>query len=241
MWEMADTIQKVDGSWQTGQAGSSGGGKRIWMQLRAPDRDVGGQRVAGYLTLGNSFDCTLTFAAGFSNVWAVCCNTLAAALAQAKNQLQLRHTKNAPERIAEVQEVLQLARDYNRVVDGEVLKLMSTKFTMQQVWGLAAKLWPAKDEAKLPEPTRVARETFVYDYRKAPGAVEGTAFGALQAVTYYGSHRWVVRGTGKEAELLRAESNWWGRSQEFQQKAWNVLVNPDARKELETAKVYQLA
>jgi phage/plasmid-like protein (TIGR03299 family) len=228
--DLADDILKVssDEGWSLGQAGYTDGGNRIWMQMLGPSRYVGGEKFNGALTGSNSYDRTRPYLMGFSNTIAVCANTLAMAISESKNQIEIRHTLNAVERLDEVRAALAAANEYNAKIDKSVLQLMNKKISDALIWTLAAKLFPAQDEAKPREGTKDKRVELINAYQHAPGNARNTAWGAVQAATYFATHRWgtaELRENTPEAIATRVDSSLWGPANKFAQTAWDTVLD----------------
>jgi len=226
--ELADAVRGVDGSWTWAQ-GALRGGSRVFMQLKAPKRTVGGEILQSNLSLFNAFDGSLHFSAGFSDVVIICVNTFQAANRDSKSGMLLRHTSKIGQRIEAATELIKAARKYTDAVDNRILKMMGQRFSMPAMEQLATALVPG-DHGR----SEKAREALITAYVKAPGAAEGTVWGAFQAVTNYSSHSIGIRKTsGRTEEEARTESNWWGSGAELTADAWGVLTDAEEVEKLQ--------
>jgi phage/plasmid-like protein (TIGR03299 family) len=231
--ELADAVRGIDGSWTWAQGGALRGGSRVFLQLKAPVRKVGHEGLQSNISLFNSFDGSLKFSAGFSDVVIVCVNTFRAARLDAQNGILLRHTSGISARVKTATQLIEAARKYTDAVDNGILSLMNRKITYSKVEALAQKLVPG-DSKKAEN----VRESLLAAYLKAPGAQPGTAWGAFQAVTYHATHEVGVRKTsGRTEEEARVESSWWGTGAELTQNAWDVLTDEEQVQKLVYVKV----
>lgn len=231
--ELADAIRGQDQGWTWAQGGQLRGGSRVYMQLRGPSRNVGGEIIQSNISLFNAFDGSLKFSCGFSRTVIVCKNTFAIARGDAQQGFALRHTSKVDEHVKNAIEILTAAREYNEALDNGILSMMNRPFTMAGMEQLAQVLVPG-DHGRAEK----AREALVRAYLKAPGHAEGTVWGAFQASTYYANHEIGVRGTsGRTTDEARLESSWWGSGSDLMQSAWNVLDDEEKTQQLQVVRV----
>lgn len=231
--ELADAVRGVDDSWAWAQGGPLRGGSRVFMQLRAPARNVGGEILQSNISLFNSHDGSLNFIGGFSDVVIVCQNTFRAAMKDAMMGMRLRHTSKIDERIKTAAALLRKAHEYTEAVDNSILQMMGRRFTPELMEALAVKLVP-KDSGRAEK----AREALIKAYTSAQGAAEGTVWGAFQAVTNYATHGvTVARTSGRTLEEAHFESNWWGTASDLTAAAWGVLTEEEEVKKLQYVKL----
>jgi len=226
--ELADAIRGVDGSWTWAQGGALRGGARVFLQMKAPVRDVGGEKLQSNISLFNSFDGSLKFSCGFSDTVIVCRNTFQAARRDTQSGMFLRHTSQIEKRVETATRLIETARKHFGAIDNDILAMMRRPFSLEQMEGLALTLVQG-DSTKAEH----AREALMNAYHGAPGHAEGFAWGAFQAATYYTTHGIGVRGTsGRTEDEARVESNWWGTGAEITQNAWGVLTDEEQVKQL---------
>jgi len=224
MFDLADALIGEDPSLKRGQAGVFRGGKRVFLQISGGRREVNGFEVERFATLFNSFDGTLNFIAGFSNVFIVCRNTYAMAMRGAGNGIKLKHTAGVNSKVVEARKVLEAASEYTAEFDNTVLALAVKPFSDLNMAQLAHKLIPG-DSTR----SENSRADLMRAWHGAPGARPGTALGAMQAVTYYGSHKVGIRETeGRSTLEARRESTWWGAGSKLSEGAWWVVTDPEA-------------
>lgn len=180
-------------------------GARIYLQARiiGADFDVAGQEHAAYLILGAHNDGTGSFWAGFTPTRLWCMNQLRLAIKNTVSRLSIRHTSRAAERLEQAHAVVERARGYFGTFHATAMDLVRQRFTIQDMRSLAEELWPdPKNERLLPgvQATR-ARVVQLFDGgQRGAGAINGTKYGALNAVAEYVDHHQSRRG-GEEGRL----------------------------------------
>jgi phage/plasmid-like protein (TIGR03299 family) len=230
--ELADAVRNQDGDWTWAQGGALRGGSRVYMQLRSPMRNVGGEQIESNISLFNAFDGSLKFSCGFSRTVVVCRNTFAIANRDSKQGFALRHTSRVEDHVKNAIDILREAGEYFGALDNGILRMMSKPFTMAGMEQLA--------EVLVGDSTRreKAREALVRAYLHAPGAAEGTVWGAFQAVTNYATHGTMTRTSElRTKEEARFESSWWGAGADLTQNAWNVLQDEEKVQQLQTVRI----
>jgi len=208
-------IGSVEAPWVSG--GSVRGGGICYMQARvARDILIGGdpdERIDPLLTLWTYHDGTGGLGGGLTPVRAVCENTCAMAMSQAR-AIRLTHRTNVAERLDQARDVLRAAIGYYDEYEETANKLLKRKLSDAALSTFLAGLFPYQPDADLSK-DRAARNR-----EEARGAVRallstkpdlqnirGTAWGALQAVTDYADHQRSTRGTDR----MSAEDNLFSR------------------------------
>lgn len=227
MTELADAILQADG-YTRGNAGVLRGGSRAFLQLKSDKRDVGGVAIQSNITVFNSWDGSLRFEAGFADTVIVCRNTLQAALGEAASGISIRHTTSAPERVKQATRILEASKEYRGALDNAILRMMAQPLSTDQLMALVQQLLPADGEGKVSARTEKARQAVLSAYTQAPGAAPGSAWGAVQAVSYYATHTYPVRKTSGRSEAeARAEGTWFGPGGALMRKAWTNVQKPE--------------
>jgi phage/plasmid-like protein (TIGR03299 family) len=186
--------------------GALKGGKIVWalaklgpeFQIKAPD----GSKVFPYVRLQTSFDGSRATSLAATVIRQVCANTEAAVEADTRSRQR------------RVSHVIQWSDDVVEGLKAEWEQLGSSLSATEKVWAKlhSQKLPDGKVKAvfasllginlaeieKTSAKQRGQLEALLSAYKSAPGAVPGTAFGALQAVTYYADHQSIVRDTAKD-------------------------------------------
>lgn len=175
------------------------GGKRLYLQvaIKGANFDVAGQEHAAYCLLGSANDTTGSAWFGFTPTRLSCMNQLKFALRTLRNKITIRHTKNAAVRMATVTALMERARGFFGVYNEEAHRLVAQRFTIQDMRALVEELWPTpKAENLVPgiERTR-ARVIQLFDGAQlGADAINGTKYGALNAVVEYVDHHQPRRG-----------------------------------------------
>jgi len=181
-------------------AGSLQGGRKVFLTAKIGDTfEVAGEDAHDmYLLMTTSHDGTQAFMAATTMIRAVCQNTVTLALSQAKSKWTLRHKSTLEGRTQEARDSLGLAFKYQEAFEAEVEALMSIEMEKDAFLKIVTDLLPEqkrKKERNLEDLMSVfENEPTVKD---AAGA--GTAWGALNAVTYWTD--WVRESRSDEARF----------------------------------------
>lgn len=93
-------------------AGSLFNGKRIFLLVKLPDKDVLGDKIENYMFFTNSHDGSKSLMAGISSVRVVCNNTLQLAIKNAERLWVCRHTVSIQDKVFEARASLGMATAY---------------------------------------------------------------------------------------------------------------------------------
>jgi phage/plasmid-like protein (TIGR03299 family) len=201
--------------------GALNGGARVWMLGKlAGSIGVKDDRVDKYLLFSNSHDGRGAVDVRWTMTRVVCANTLAVALKGHGDSIKVRHTGDLAGKMTEAARVLGLAERYFDDAEGFIRRLATTGLSTSQLDTYFKALYP--DTPKKEDSTRLAttrteniRKAIWESYETAPGqdcpGVQGTAWGAYNAVSHYLTHKRPVRGTaGDETSERegRLKANW---------------------------------
>lgn len=216
-------------------AGVLRGGKRVWVLAkinRDPVEIVKGDALVRYALLSNSHDGGLAIRAGFTNVRAVCANTIAEAHSSASSKLlRVRHTKNAVRALGEIQSIMDLSnREF--LAEAEQLRSLARKgVSVSDLKEYVRKVFTPKvtvgqltSEAEPEENERLLAKIIPL-FEKGRGndlpGVAGTMWGAYNAVNEYLQYE-----RGREENRL--DSMWFGDSARVNQRALQVAMQMTA-------------
>ncbi|GAA4100929.1 DUF932 domain-containing protein [Actinomadura miaoliensis] len=193
-----------------GSAGLLRGGAVAWVSVEVPENVTTpeGVEFRPHLFGATSFDGSLatTFKRAVTNV--VCDNTMAAGLAEAGQQIKIKHSRNSKVRIGEARQALNIIYQVADDFAAEVAALCRTTVSDTE--------WNAFLDAHAPLPDEPGRKRTLaenkrdtltklwhHDNRVSPW--RNTAWGVIQAVNTYTHHEQTVRGAGRvERNMLRA-------------------------------------
>jgi phage/plasmid-like protein (TIGR03299 family) len=161
-----------------------------------------------HLLAATSFDGSMatTFKRAVTNV--VCDNTMAAGLAEAGQQIKIKHSRYSKLRLGEAREALNIVYEVADDFTAEVAKLCHTTVSDTE--------WNAFLDAHAPMPDEPGRSrtlagnkrdtlTRLWNHDNRVSPWRGTAWGVVQAVNTYTHHEQTVRGAGRvERNALRA-------------------------------------
>ena len=190
-----DIIQNKDGiecHYET--AGSLFNGKRIFLLVRLPNKELLGDDVENYLFFTNSHDGSLSLTAGITNVRVVCNNTLQMALGGAKRIWRCRHTESIKDKTLQAQESLGLALNYmdsmNKVAEEMVQKRINEEIFFRKLF----------HEDYGNKEKMIERMHIIYNEKDDLQNFRGTAWGMYNAIADYCSNTVPLRKTSTYAE-----------------------------------------
>ncbi|MCL4540278.1 MAG: DUF945 domain-containing protein [Bacteroidetes bacterium] len=206
-------------------AGALGAGETIWILAKLPDYiKVGGKDIVEkFLLLYNTHDGSSVIRARLTPVRVVCNNTLTAALRDSREQeVRIRHTANAVERLEQAHKVLGLT---NQVYEelGKVFNRMSdVKTTKDERKEYTEKLFPVIDEKNEEHVVhQVQKREKVLQLEEAGVGAElsrGTVWGIYNAATEYADHIW-PNDSNRDKHL---KSIWFGDRGSLKKQAFEL-------------------
>jgi phage/plasmid-like protein (TIGR03299 family) len=213
-------------------AGALGHGHRVWMLAEVVDliiEPVPGDVTKVYLLLTTGHDGKWVVSILWTSVRVVCQNTLNLALGKGGARVKIRHTSKVTDRLDHARDILGLTTSKVELYQELATDLARIQMNKKSLDDFLLKL--VKDPPKGTSPTRAQnrRKEIEGLFETSPGndlkGVGGTAWAALQAVTYYTTHARSVRGsTAAGGAEKRLESSWFGESDNLNQKALKILV-----------------
>lgn len=229
--EMADFADGLvqDGSMRIHTAGSLREGSRVWMLGKVGSAEiVPGDKVDHYLFLYNSHDGSAAFRCLFTTVRVVCANTARAALSSGKGDgVSIRHTKNMALKVDEARRVLGIGQKAFDESDEFMSKLADIPMAPSDWIDFCLTLFPSPEvkdgkqsrrAVSIAENNRRKLTSLYFDGRGAriPG-VQGTAWGAFNAVTEFANYHRTTRGDNRFESLML------GSGADFVRRSTNVL------------------
>ena len=191
-------------------AGSLRGGRETFVSMKLPESmNVGGQDAVDlYLVALNSHDGTSPFRFLVTPVRVVCANTQAAAIKGAKYQFGIRHVRGAQGHIQEAREALNLTFNYIEAFDAQANAMIEQSISDAEFLRITAGLFEL-DAANSKRAENGAKQHIdnvfeLYRGSATMQGIQGTRWGAYQAVTEYTDHFMSVRNTGMAADVARA-------------------------------------
>lgn len=179
-------------------------GRRQFWTVRVPgdlviDAKGGKDAIRRNLILANGHDGSLALRIFWSPVRVVCNNTLTAALSDAKDGVNIRHTTNAKDRIDEARKTLRIASAYFGRLQETAQQLAERDVLAAEVEHFLDSVFPMP-----PEPATMRQRDAVRDVRGkvrsnldlgAGAELSGrTAWGLWNAATEFVSHQRPARG-----------------------------------------------
>ena len=173
-------------------AGSLFNGKRIFLLVKLPNKELLGDDVENYLFFTNSHDGTSSLMAGISNVRVVCNNTLQMAIKGAKRTWSCRHTMNITEKKQQAKESLGLAVKYMDSMNDVAEKLYQIKIDEETFF---RNLFDKSNMAEKNKEEMVERIHLIYNEKDDLQNFKGTGWGMYNAIADYVSNTVPLRMT----------------------------------------------
>lgn len=206
-------------------AGALGKGERIWILAKLPEyiRVSGNDLVEKYLLLVNSHDGSSTVRVKLTPIRVVCENTLSLALSGAEQEVHIRHTLNAKEKLKEAHEILGLTNKLYAQLDAIFNCMSETMVHGKSLTDYIETVFPNRPESQDNSWITKVRYKIVELAESGQGAemARGTLWGAYNAVTEYVDH---YRGA-KADETQRLKSMWFGSGEGIKKNAFSIAVD----------------
>ena len=122
----------------------------------------------------------------------VCQNGMKVELTEGGKAIKIRHTVNFESRVQDLKRAFEAAGGMVNALSGMLQGLAETPITMPQFDAYCEALFPGESTQAKNKRKRLAEIN-----ASAVGCAPGTAWGALQAATYYATHETSVRVTGR--------------------------------------------
>ena len=176
-------------------AGSLFNGRRIFLLVKLPNKDLLGDLVENYLFFTNSHDGSSALTAGITNVRVVCNNTLQMALEGASRIWRCRHTTNIEGKKQQAKEVLGMAVKYMEGMEKTAWQMASKKINEERFLRLLSdKLDSMRYNEKAKEAT-MERIVTIYSEKDDLQNFKGTAWGMYNATADFISNTTPLRKT----------------------------------------------
>lgn len=205
-------------------AGALGKGERIWLLAKLPDyiRVNGNDIVEKFLLLVNSHDGSGAVRVRLTPIRVVCENTLSLALSGAEQEVHIRHTLNAKEKLKEAHEILGLTNKLYEQLDAIFNRMSETKVEHPTLTEYVKTVFPEDSESKDRSWVRKVHDTVFELAESGKGAetARGTVWGAYNAVTEFVDHYRHTRGD----ENHRLKSVWFGSGERIKRNAFRIAT-----------------
>jgi phage/plasmid-like protein (TIGR03299 family) len=200
-------------------AGALGSGERIWILAKLPSYIRIGKNdiVNKYLLLTNSHDGSAVVRAKLTPIRVVCSNTLSVALNGGEQEVRIRHTVNAVEKLRDAHKLLGLTNNLYHQLDTIFNRMALRKVTSKQLMDYVKALVPANPDAKFQTRNENIREAILELHETGQGAEmsRGTLWGAYNAATEYTDHVQSSRNPNKQLSSM-----WFGSGEKLKLRAF---------------------
>ena len=202
-------------------AGVLGKGERIWILAKLPDHIKVGKKdiVDKYLLLTNSHDGSSVVRAKLTPIRVVCNNTLSVALTGTEQEVRIRHTASAVDKLEEAHKLLGLTNSLYEQLDGIFNTMALRKISEKQLIDYVKTLVPENPEAKHQTRNENIRNSILDLHETGLGAdlSRGTVYSAYNAVSEYTDH---VQGSKNPDKHLK--SIWFGSGERLKLQAFKL-------------------
>jgi len=202
-------------------AGVLGKGERIWILAKLPDYIKVGKKdiVDKYLLLTNSHDGSSVIRAKLTPIRVVCNNTLSVALTGTEQEVRIRHTASAVDKLEEAHKLLGLTNSLYEQLDGIFNTMALRKISDKKLMDYVKTLVPENPEAKHQTRNENIRNSILDLHETGKGAdlSRGTVWGAYNAVAEYADH---VQGSKNPDKHLK--SIWFGGGERLKLQAFKL-------------------
>lgn len=213
-------------------AGVLGNGERIWLLAKMPDyikiKRVNGKEdvVEKFVLLTNSHDGSSPTIAKLTPIRVVCNNTLSAALRGTEQEVRIRHTATAEEKLREAHKILGLT---NQLYDqlGTIFNSFSgKKVTESQAKKFFEEIMPDNKEAKHVTRSENRRTKLLELYETGMGSEfsKGTVWGLYNAITEYVDHEKYSNKQMKDGEFNKLEKIWFNGGELIKHQAFDMSL-----------------
>ena len=186
-------------------AGALGYGERIWLLLHTPDYKyevIKGDEHRMYVLITNAYDYTAALEARYTDIRAVCENTVNAATSGSPALIKLKHTSNMKSRMNMAAEIFKGYLRSTETFKEAMQVLAKHPITDQLIREFEVSMFGALDKTEEGRGRTILTNKlakfeellFTGKGTEIPGVV-GTAYGLLNAYTEYADYFSTVRGT----------------------------------------------
>ena len=245
-------LDMIGGGSRYVSAGALGNGEKIWTLAKVPfDFSVAeaADRVETYLLFTTAHDGTGAAKAKIVCTQVVCNNTLEMVLGEAGEEISIRHTKSAKERMDRAVKLMAGTQSTISDLKAKLIALADRKLTREKTTDILDRLFPKMEDVNGKEVETTRRDNIVSgilqcfesNNENAFPSVQGTAYNLLNAVTEYTDHLRSARGSSKDGsasvskETKRAESAMFGSGASLKREALSVILEETAPSLIELA------
>ncbi len=202
-------------------AGVLGKGERIWILAKLPSYIRVGKNdiVNKFLLLTNSHDGSMVVRAKLTPVRVVCSNTLSVALSGNEQEVRVRHTANAVQKLEQAHKLLGLTNHLYQQLDSVFNRMSVRKLSDNQLMDYVKTLVPANPDAKFQTRNENVRQAILELHESGQGAEmsRGSLWGAYNAVTEFSDHVQHSRDAIKQLKSI-----WFGGGEKLKLRAFNL-------------------
>jgi phage/plasmid-like protein (TIGR03299 family) len=212
-------------------AGALGNGEVIFCSAHLPSAGfevVPGDAHNTFLLFKTSHDGSMSATCKLTDVRAVCQNTLTQALNGGGQEIKIKHTANAANRMNIATKLVASGKKTADQIRDKMRILAQKKVTRPAMEDIFKRLFPGDDKGNLHTKTQnnISDILSLYEYNdnNAFPVVRGTAYNFLNACTEYADKVRTARGGGQEGmDEARATSALFGSGDKFKSDAFDYI------------------
>lgn len=233
-------------------AGALGNGETVWTLAKVPfDFSVAEEadKHETYLLFTTRHDGKGAAKAKLVVTQVVCNNTLSAALGEAGEEISIRHTRSAKERMDRAVKLMAGTQATISELKAKLVALADRKLTREKTTDILDRLFPKMkdvngddvDTARRDNVVSGVLQCFESNNNNAFPSVQGTAYNLLNAVTEYTDHLRSARGSSNDGKAVvskdtkRAESAMFTSGAKLKSEALEVILEETAPSLIELA------
>ena len=199
--ELMERITRSSGL-EIAQSGYFGKGEKVFIQLKSDNLVLGHDRVEGFVTGVNSFDCSTSMAFGVSNVTISCQNSFFSAY-RALNKV--RHTKNMKFNIEAILRELDIALVEEKAIFDSIKAMAEAPITQalkdkvaRKLFDIAPELSIKSEDISIQKKNQMSK--YFADSRGEIAEKGANLWGLFSGVTKYTTHH--ISGDSTERKLF---------------------------------------
>ena len=221
-----EVIKGINGRFTNG--GLFGGGGKVFLQAEFDSKIIlknSNEQTRKFLTFITSHDGSSPTVIGSVNQKIICLNTFKFALKEARNDICIRHTANAEQRLLEAKDILENLIDYQNKVELKINQLAATPFNDKMMNDVLRKVFNVKPEVQSLNdlPTRTVNSmNRILDFAQSGIGIDSSkrfdGWTVYNSFSQFSNHEKVVRNE-KDDPFARTESLLLGSGMEFNLRA----------------------
>lgn len=210
--------------------GSLGQGEVIWLLAKLPRsiKVIHDDVVDQYLLLSNSHNGSSAVTVRWTPIRVVCQNTLTASFRNSTHVINIHHTPNMGDKVAEARRILGISSEFYDMFGQMAKKMVKKEFVKSVEKDFFDKIGLGEDDTEDSTRKENMKEEISKYIVEGTGNnmkdVRGTVWAAYNGVTYWVDHVKNVKASKRFGKSNKLQNIWWGSGAEMKRKAWDASV-----------------